>query len=121
MLLWSTAPVALGREVMASGDHLETRPLSPDKRAERLDLHVSCPPPTPPVKLWSSLYNQKLTYCAFISQQLRETIKAGKGVTSAIDLCRYHGNKALEALESFPPSEARSALENIVFAVTRFS
>ncbi|GAB5571769.1 all trans-polyprenyl-diphosphate synthase PDSS2 isoform X1 [Prionailurus iriomotensis] len=52
---------------------------------------------------------------------LRETIKAGKGVTSAIDLCRYHGNKALEALESFPPSEARSALENIVFAVTRFS
>ncbi|EDL99692.1 rCG58492, isoform CRA_b [Rattus norvegicus] len=53
--------------------------------------------------------------------ELRETIKAGKGVTSAIDLCRYHGNKALEALESFPPSEARSALENIVFAVTRFS
>ncbi|XP_011534259.1 all trans-polyprenyl-diphosphate synthase PDSS2 isoform X2 [Homo sapiens] len=52
---------------------------------------------------------------------LRERIKAGKGVTSAIDLCRYHGNKALEALESFPPSEARSALENIVFAVTRFS
>lgn len=53
--------------------------------------------------------------------KLRETIKAGEGVTSAIDLCRYHGNKALEALESFPPSEARSALENIVFAVTRFS
>lgn len=53
--------------------------------------------------------------------KLRETIRAGKGVTSAIDLCRYHGNKALEALESFPPSEARSALENIVFAVTRFS
>ncbi|KAK2114145.1 hypothetical protein P7K49_008411 [Saguinus oedipus] len=54
-------------------------------------------------------------------EKLRERIKAGKGVTSAIDLCRYHGNKALEALESFPPSEARSALENIVFAVTRFS
>ncbi|XP_036920872.1 all trans-polyprenyl-diphosphate synthase PDSS2 [Sturnira hondurensis] len=53
--------------------------------------------------------------------KLRETIRAGKGVTSAIDLCRYHGNKALAALESFPPSEARSALENIVFAVTRFS
>ncbi|XP_026945197.1 all trans-polyprenyl-diphosphate synthase PDSS2 isoform X2 [Sagmatias obliquidens] len=53
--------------------------------------------------------------------KLRETISAGKGVTSAIDLCRYHGNKALEALESFPPSEARTALENIVFAVTRFS
>ncbi|XP_023578089.1 decaprenyl-diphosphate synthase subunit 2 [Octodon degus] len=64
----------------------------------------------------SFLYAKKLLY-----HQLRKTIKAGKGVTSAIDLCRYHGNKALEALEIFPPSEARSALENIVFAVTRFS
>lgn len=53
--------------------------------------------------------------------KLRETVQAGKGVTSAIDLCRCHGNQALEALASFPPSEARSALENIVFAVTRFS
>ncbi|XP_025055019.1 decaprenyl-diphosphate synthase subunit 2 isoform X3 [Alligator sinensis] len=53
--------------------------------------------------------------------KLQEAIKAGKGVTSAIDLCRYHGNRALEALECFPPSEARSALENIVYAVTRFS
>ncbi|KAM5256351.1 all trans-polyprenyl-diphosphate synthase PDSS2 [Ctenodactylus gundi] len=53
--------------------------------------------------------------------KLRETIKAGQGVTSAIDLCRHHGNRALEALQSFAPSEARSALENIVFAVTRFS
>ncbi|XP_074166264.1 LOW QUALITY PROTEIN: all trans-polyprenyl-diphosphate synthase PDSS2 [Sminthopsis crassicaudata] len=52
--------------------------------------------------------------------KLQEAILAGKGVTSAIDLCRYHGNKALEALEAFPPSEARSALENIVYAVTRF-
>uniref|UniRef100_G1KEL9 BEN domain containing 3 n=1 Tax=Anolis carolinensis TaxID=28377 RepID=G1KEL9_ANOCA len=51
--------------------------------------------------------------------KLREAIKAGKGVTSAIDLCRFHGNRALEALECFPPSEARSALENIVCAVTR--
>ncbi|XP_053237560.1 all trans-polyprenyl-diphosphate synthase PDSS2 isoform X2 [Podarcis raffonei] len=53
--------------------------------------------------------------------KLQDAIKAGKGVTSAIDLCRYHGNRALEALECFPPSEARSALENIVYAVTRFS
>ncbi|XP_066469236.1 all trans-polyprenyl-diphosphate synthase PDSS2 [Tiliqua scincoides] len=52
---------------------------------------------------------------------LQDAIKAGKGVTSAIDLCRFHGNRALEALECFPPSEARSALENIVYAVTRFS
>ncbi|KFV82357.1 Decaprenyl-diphosphate synthase subunit 2, partial [Struthio camelus australis] len=56
--------------------------------------------------------------CVF--QQLQDAIKAGKGVTSAIDLCRYHGNRALAALESFPPSEARSALANIVYAVTRF-
>ncbi|XP_025921503.1 decaprenyl-diphosphate synthase subunit 2 isoform X2 [Apteryx rowi] len=54
-------------------------------------------------------------------KKLQEAIKAGKGVTSAIDLCRYHGNRALAALESFPPSEARSALANIVHAVTRFS
>ncbi|KAM4772787.1 all trans-polyprenyl-diphosphate synthase PDSS2 [Rhinophrynus dorsalis] len=53
--------------------------------------------------------------------KLQEAIKAGKGVTSAIDLCRYHGDKALGALQCFPPSEARSALENIVYAVTRFS
>nr|XP_020655953.1 decaprenyl-diphosphate synthase subunit 2 [Pogona vitticeps] len=52
--------------------------------------------------------------------KLQDAIKAGKGVTSAIDLCRFHGNRALEALECFPPSEARSALENIVYAVTRF-
>ncbi|KAM8954475.1 all trans-polyprenyl-diphosphate synthase PDSS2 [Pelodytes ibericus] len=53
--------------------------------------------------------------------KLQEAIKAGKGVTSAIDLCRYHGDKALETLQCFPPSEARTALENIVYAVTRFS
>ncbi|XP_061479501.1 all trans-polyprenyl-diphosphate synthase PDSS2 isoform X1 [Rhineura floridana] len=53
--------------------------------------------------------------------KLQDAIKAGKGVTSAIDLCRFHGNRALEALECFPPSEARSTLENIVYAVTRFS
>ncbi|XP_053566573.1 all trans-polyprenyl-diphosphate synthase PDSS2 isoform X2 [Bombina bombina] len=53
--------------------------------------------------------------------KLQEAIKAGKGVTSAIDLCRYHGDKALETLRCFPPSEARSALENIVYAVTKFS
>ncbi|XP_037247849.1 decaprenyl-diphosphate synthase subunit 2 isoform X2 [Falco rusticolus] len=53
-------------------------------------------------------------------KKLREAIKAGKGVTSAIDLCRCHGNRALAALERFPPSEARAALANIVCAVTRF-
>ncbi|XP_025975672.1 all trans-polyprenyl-diphosphate synthase PDSS2 isoform X5 [Dromaius novaehollandiae] len=54
-------------------------------------------------------------------KKLQEAIKAGKGVTSAIDQCRFHGNRALAALESFPPSEARSALANIVYAATRFS
>ncbi|XP_056199750.1 all trans-polyprenyl-diphosphate synthase PDSS2 isoform X2 [Falco biarmicus] len=53
-------------------------------------------------------------------KKLQEAIKAGKGVTSAIDLCRCHGNRALAALERFPPSEARAALANIVCAVTRF-
>ncbi|NWI41607.1 DLP1 synthase, partial [Picathartes gymnocephalus] len=51
---------------------------------------------------------------------LQEAIKAGKGVTSAIDLCCCHRNRALAALERFPPSEARDALANIVYAVTRF-
>ncbi|OCT78196.1 all trans-polyprenyl-diphosphate synthase PDSS2 [Xenopus laevis] len=53
--------------------------------------------------------------------KLQKAIKAGKGVTSAIDLCCYHGDKALEALQCFPDSEARSALKNIIYAVTRFS
>lgn len=53
-------------------------------------------------------------------KKLQGAIKAGKGVTSAIDLCRFHGNRALAALERFPPSEARAALANIVYAVTRF-
>ncbi|NXD25223.1 DLP1 synthase, partial [Spelaeornis formosus] len=53
-------------------------------------------------------------------RELQEAIKAGKGVTSAIELCRCHGNRALAALQRFPPSEARDALANIVYAVTRF-
>uniref|UniRef100_A0A8C6ND94 Uncharacterized protein n=1 Tax=Melopsittacus undulatus TaxID=13146 RepID=A0A8C6ND94_MELUD len=53
-------------------------------------------------------------------KKLQAAIKAGKGVTSAMDLCRFHGNRALAALEGFPPSEARAALANIVYAVTRF-
>ncbi|XP_071238273.1 all trans-polyprenyl-diphosphate synthase PDSS2-like [Salvelinus alpinus] len=52
--------------------------------------------------------------------KLRSTIKLEKGVTSTIDLCRYHGNKALESIQCFPSSEARSALENIARAVTMF-
>lgn len=52
--------------------------------------------------------------------KLWRTIQAGKGVSSAIGLCCYHGNKALEAIKCFAPSEARSALENIAGAVTKF-
>lgn len=47
------------------------------------------------------------------------TIKTEKGVSQTMDLCSYHGNKALEAIKCFPPSEARSALENIASAVTK--
>lgn len=47
-------------------------------------------------------------------------VKSGKGVSTAMDLCCYHGNKALEAIQAFPSSEARSALENIASAVTKF-
>ncbi|GCC30478.1 hypothetical protein chiPu_0008929 [Chiloscyllium punctatum] len=52
--------------------------------------------------------------------KLHRIIKAGKGVSSSLDLCRYHGNGALEALRCFPTSEARSTLEKIVYAVTKF-
>ncbi|KAJ3612727.1 hypothetical protein NHX12_018985 [Muraenolepis orangiensis] len=51
--------------------------------------------------------------------KLWAAIKSERGVSSAVDLCRYHGNKALEAIQAFPPSEARSALENIAGAVTK--
>ncbi|XP_068195085.1 all trans-polyprenyl-diphosphate synthase PDSS2 [Antennarius striatus] len=52
--------------------------------------------------------------------KLLAAVKSEKGVSSAVDLCCYHSNKALEALRAFPPSEARSALENIASAVTIF-
>nr|XP_019940086.1 PREDICTED: decaprenyl-diphosphate synthase subunit 2 isoform X1 [Paralichthys olivaceus] len=52
--------------------------------------------------------------------KLLAAIKSEKGMSSAVDLCRYHGNKALEAIQAFPSSEARSALENIASAVTKF-
>ncbi|NXX93544.1 DLP1 synthase, partial [Centropus bengalensis] len=68
------------------------------------------------------LHQEFLGREAWIKQirELQEAIKAGKGVTSAIDLCRSHGNRALAALELFPASEARDTLANIVYAVTRF-
>ncbi|XP_041810244.1 decaprenyl-diphosphate synthase subunit 2 isoform X2 [Chelmon rostratus] len=53
-------------------------------------------------------------------QQLLAAVKSEKGVSSAVDLCCYHGNKALEAIQAFPSSEARSALENIASAITKF-
>ncbi|XP_067099613.1 decaprenyl-diphosphate synthase subunit 2 [Osmerus mordax] len=52
--------------------------------------------------------------------KLWATIKSEKGVSSAEDLCHYHGNKAMEAIQAFPSSEARSALEKIACAVTKF-
>ncbi|KAM6973298.1 all trans-polyprenyl-diphosphate synthase PDSS2 [Aplochiton taeniatus] len=61
-----------------------------------------------------------IAYLIISSQQLRAEINSEKGVSSAVDLCGYHGNKALEAIQAFPSSEARSALENIASAVTKF-
>jgi len=60
-------------------------------------------------------YRNQLDY-----SKLWAVVKSEKGVRSALDLCGYHGNKALEAIQSFPASEARSALENIACAVTKF-
>ncbi|XP_034531104.1 decaprenyl-diphosphate synthase subunit 2 isoform X1 [Notolabrus celidotus] len=52
--------------------------------------------------------------------KLLAAVKSEKGVSTAVDLCCYHSNKALEAIQAFPSSEARSALENIASAVTKF-
>lgn len=52
--------------------------------------------------------------------KLLAAVKSEKGMSSAVDLCCYHGNKALEAIQAFPSSEARSALENIASAITKF-
>ncbi|XP_054469642.1 decaprenyl-diphosphate synthase subunit 2 [Anoplopoma fimbria] len=52
--------------------------------------------------------------------KLLAAVKSEKGVSSAVDLCCYHGNKALEAIQAFPSSEARSALENIASAISKF-
>ncbi|XP_061599745.1 decaprenyl-diphosphate synthase subunit 2 [Cololabis saira] len=52
--------------------------------------------------------------------KLLAAVKLEKGVSTAADLCCYHSNKALEAIQAFPSSEARSALENIAFAITKF-
>lgn len=52
--------------------------------------------------------------------QLWGLIKTERGVNQALDLCSYHGNKALEAMKCFPPSEARSALENMACMVAKF-
>ncbi|XP_062254033.1 decaprenyl-diphosphate synthase subunit 2 [Platichthys flesus] len=52
--------------------------------------------------------------------KLLAVVKSEKGMSSAVDLCRYHGNKALEAIQAFPSSEARSALENIASTVSKF-
>lgn len=58
--------------------------------------------------------------CVFIPRQLLAAVKSERGVSSAVDLCCYHGNKALEAIQAFPSSEARSALENIASTINKF-
>uniref|UniRef100_A0A1A8S8D2 Prenyl (Decaprenyl) diphosphate synthase, subunit 2 n=1 Tax=Nothobranchius rachovii TaxID=451742 RepID=A0A1A8S8D2_9TELE len=70
-------------------------------------------------------WHQQIQHAKTLRNQLDHTkllaaVKSGKGVSSAVDLCCYHSNKALEAIQAFPSSEARSALENIASAVTKF-
>ncbi|XP_051941772.1 decaprenyl-diphosphate synthase subunit 2 [Hippocampus zosterae] len=52
--------------------------------------------------------------------KLLAAVKSEKGLSLAVNLCCYHGNRALEAIQAFPSSEARSALENIASAITKF-
>ncbi|XP_072313885.1 all trans-polyprenyl-diphosphate synthase PDSS2 [Eucyclogobius newberryi] len=72
-------------------------------------------------KRWHQQLQQAQTSSNMLDySKLLATVKSDKGVSSAEDLCRYHSNKALEAIQAFPASEARSALENIASAVTKF-
>lgn len=66
------------------------------------------------------LQQAKTTLNMLNFSKLLATVKSDKGVSSAVDLCCYHSNKALEAIQAFPASEARSALENMASAVTKF-
>lgn len=66
------------------------------------------------------LQQAKTTLNMLDFSKLLATVKSDKGVSSAVDLCCYHSNKALEAIQAFPASEARSALENMASAVTKF-
>ncbi|XP_070972698.1 all trans-polyprenyl-diphosphate synthase PDSS2-like [Oncorhynchus clarkii lewisi] len=69
---------------------------------------------------WRYQLQQAKTIGTIDYTKLRSMIKLEEGVTSTMDLCRYHGNKALESIQCFPSSEARSALENIASTVTKF-
>ncbi|XP_024292897.1 all trans-polyprenyl-diphosphate synthase PDSS2 isoform X2 [Oncorhynchus tshawytscha] len=69
---------------------------------------------------WRYQLQQAKTIGTVDYTKLRSMIKLEEGVTSTMDLCRYHGNKALESIQCFPSSEARSALENIASTVTKF-
>uniref|UniRef100_A0A3B3W0Q8 Prenyl (decaprenyl) diphosphate synthase, subunit 2 n=1 Tax=Poecilia latipinna TaxID=48699 RepID=A0A3B3W0Q8_9TELE len=65
-------------------------------------------------------WHQQLQEVKHVSHTLLAAVKSEKGVSLAVDLCRYHSNRALEAIQAFPSSEARSALENIASAVNKF-
>ncbi|XP_041827254.1 decaprenyl-diphosphate synthase subunit 2 [Melanotaenia boesemani] len=70
---------------------------------------------------WHQLLQQAKTLRNQLDySKLLAAVKSEKGVSSAVDLCCYHSNKALEAIQAFPSSEARSALENIASAITKF-
>jgi len=49
--------------------------------------------------------------------QLRRVIKNSDAIEQAKQLLQIHGQKALSALSTFTPSDARSALEKIVNAI----
>nr|XP_020477637.1 decaprenyl-diphosphate synthase subunit 2 [Monopterus albus] len=70
--------------------------------------------------LFSLLNKAKTSRNQLDYSKLLAAVKSEKGVSSAVDLCCYHSNKALEAIQAFPSSEARSALENIASTITKF-
>lgn len=69
---------------------------------------------------WTHLLNQVQNINKQIDfSKLCSMLKAEGGMKQAVDLCVQHGDRALKAIRHFPPSEARSALENIATALTK--
>ena len=56
----------------------------------------------------------------FCLLQTLQPIRDSQSIVATQELCKQHGEKALQALTHFAPSSSRTALEDIVTALTTF-